>query len=623
MQQAQTGEGAEMEAEMEVESGAETGVGVEIEAESGAEMGEGVEMEAESGVDTGEGVEMEAESGADKGVASEAELLVTGGGDSLLRVWRRREEGRMELQGHFGLCSESWEEPAPVAVLRGHTGGVTCLCFSPGGGQLLSGAKDQALLVWQVKAPPPCLSHSLLHCHGDWITGCAWTPFGLVSCSTDGRVRMWESQTGGCVREISTPLCFTSLCCTVNHHSTLSAHSGGIRGLATRQEGVPAFLSVSEDCSLMSWSVALAMGPRSMLVLQCPRACWSCSAPEHAGPAEPQSMLVLQGPRACWSCSAPEHAGPAVPQSMLVLQSPRACWSCRAPEHAGPAGPQSMLVLQCPRACWSCSAPEHAGPVVPQSMLVLSCPRACWSCSAPEHAETPPSLWGGATALSFSRCGQLLMSGHACGRVQVWSHTSVVCSKKVSEGAVTAVTSMPDSQFAVGCSDSTVTVWRVTWDPQRPPATWTSRVRVLGMKPNDDISTWMFGEQDGNIHLAFAFGMGSSSPLNCAFGCTELCKEQENESTAGKQRRVPVSAITADQEFVVCGDTKGNIWFNQPPNVCSWSTKKPLGVFVCRGPVLSVELNPQCPSELAVAQWFNPVARCRSKRCLHVLMKSN
>ncbi|KAG9331111.1 hypothetical protein JZ751_020245, partial [Albula glossodonta] len=59
MQQAQTGEGAEMEAEMEVESGAETGVGVEIEAESGAEMGEGVEMEAESGVDTGEGVEME------------------------------------------------------------------------------------------------------------------------------------------------------------------------------------------------------------------------------------------------------------------------------------------------------------------------------------------------------------------------------------------------------------------------------------------------------------------------------------------------------------------------------------------------------------------------------------
>ena len=34
----------------------------------------------------------------------------------------------------------------PHAVLRGHSGGVTCVDFSPDGGQLLSGGKDKVIL---------------------------------------------------------------------------------------------------------------------------------------------------------------------------------------------------------------------------------------------------------------------------------------------------------------------------------------------------------------------------------------------------------------------------------------------------------------------------------------------
>ncbi|KAJ8397340.1 hypothetical protein AAFF_G00438890 [Aldrovandia affinis] len=617
----------------------------------GADRGveSGVEMEETTGSETAEGVETGANSREETGVETGAEVLVTGGRDSLLSVWRRREKWQMELQGTFGvqqgpilalaqsssylasasedftialwslkeLTSDPWGDPSLVSVLRGHSGGVTCLCFNPSGEELLSGGKDRALLLWRVQPSPPTLSQSFLHCHRDWLTGCAWTPTTVVSCSSDGRVCVWDLQTGRCVREIPTPLSLTSLCCAdqcviggsregelllwewqsgvelsrisahhapvqhcavlpntvkedmvvatasddgtvklwrpfdVHHHSTLPGHSRGIRGLAARQ-GVPTFLTISEDRTLRAWSVATAM-------------------------------------------------------------------------------------------------------------------------------ETPPSHWGSATALAFSTCGQLLISGHDSGRVQVWNDNSVVCSKKVSDCEVTAVAFMPDDQFAVGCADCTVSVWTLVWNPQHTSAglykvsshildtpvrflyfcsillgacedglivnvtqeqkeyrdkiySWQNDVRILGLKPDSDISAWLVGEKNEDIQLAFIFSMGPSPQLNSAFACTEL-RAEETGSQAETHNRAAISAIYIDSDFVVCGDAKGNIWFNKPPDLCSWSpkkiahsdrvsalrltdstiisasydrsvklwdrqTKKQVGVFVCWGPVLSVEVNPHRPTEL-------------------------
>ncbi|KAM9458628.1 telomerase protein component 1 isoform 1-T2 [Salvelinus alpinus] len=583
--------------------------------------------------------------------ADEPELLVSGGGDQRLRVWRQEEEEKagMVLLGCFGvqqgpilalaqnssylasasddcsialwavkdLTSDPWVDPSVISVLRGHSGGVTCLAFSLTGEELLSGGKDQVLMVWNASSSPPTLIQSLPHCHGDWITGCVWGPNCVVSCSSDCKIRMWDLQKGRSVREILARSSLSAVCCLgefviagcaegelhvwkwdsgmeisrisahrsrihhcsvipdpdktketkqedmvvatasddgtvklwhpfqVQHHSTLQGHSGGIHGAVSKQEGVPAFLTVSQDRSLRSWSVAAAM-------------------------------------------------------------------------------------------------------------------------------ESPLNRRGTVTALSFCQSGDLLLSGYESGRVELWKHNSAVGHKKVSDSSVTAICSMPDDQFAVGCRQRSVSVWKVEWNPQHNAASllkvstysvptpvmhlyycsillgtcedgniinvladadreidnWKDNTHILGMVANDEKSTWLVGEKKGQIVLGFMYAMGPKTDLQSSCGKIEL----EMEETCGGKGGW-ITAVTVERELVVCGDSKGNMWFNQPPNTNSWSSRKPahsdrisvlrltnstiisashdrtvkmwdrntkkqVGVFVCAGPVLVLEVNPHCSSEL-------------------------
>lgn len=104
----------------------------------------------------------------------------------------------------------------------------------------------QALMIWNVNSSPPVLSKSFSHCHGDWITGCAWTSTAVVrkpfekgsqfisvtsdcvsvtkcktsltpqlSCSSDCKLRMWNIQTGSLLREILSSSSLSTLCCWV------------------------------------------------------------------------------------------------------------------------------------------------------------------------------------------------------------------------------------------------------------------------------------------------------------------------------------------------------------------------------------------------------------------------
>jgi WD40 repeat protein len=80
----------------------------------------------------------------------------------------------------------------PVLRLRGHTGFVSGVCWSPDGKRLISGGQDRLVKVWETATGQELLS---LQGHADGVWGVAFSRDGqrLVSASTDGAVKLWEA----------------------------------------------------------------------------------------------------------------------------------------------------------------------------------------------------------------------------------------------------------------------------------------------------------------------------------------------------------------------------------------------------------------------------------------------
>src|SRR4051794_1241402 len=79
-----------------------------------------------------------------------------------------------------------------VATLRGHTGEIRRLAWSPTGLQLATPSGDGSVRVWDAA------SGELLHTldgHTDTVHAVAWSPDGelLASGGVDGRVMLWEA----------------------------------------------------------------------------------------------------------------------------------------------------------------------------------------------------------------------------------------------------------------------------------------------------------------------------------------------------------------------------------------------------------------------------------------------
>ncbi|KAK2822749.1 hypothetical protein Q5P01_022814 [Channa striata] len=580
---------------------------------------------------------------------TEPDLLVSGGSDKKLRVWKRKEEegklGRLEILKMFGVqlgtilalaqnstylatASDDFTialwllsdltlstSVEPHALLRGHSRGVTCLAFSPDGGQLLSGGKDQALLLWDVSSSPAVLSKSLPHSHRDWITGCVWTPDCVISSSNDGRLCLWDLQTGQRLREISWSSPLTSVCCLGQYV---------MAGCAEGRLHVWNWETSVEICHIAAHKQRI-------------HHCSLLPNTDRNKEVNREEVTVLtasdDGTVQLWKPLQTKHFSTFQGHSGAIHGV------------VGKAG-------------------------VPEFFTVSEdCSLRSWTWTN----GSPPTLRGPVTALCFSQRDGLVLAGYESGLLELWKNNRVVGHEQASDGAITAICSMPDGRFAVSYAKFCVDVWKLVWNHQHSSASlvketthtakgqvvrlaycslligasetdemfavgkndkgtgfftihrWENLVQVLDMVHNDKKSLWVLGDEEGEIKIGFIFAMGPKNILESAFSSVTLPSDE-------RMKRSLITAGTLDKGFVVCGDVKGNLWFSQPAKLSTWSrkpahgdrisalkltdstiisgsydrtvklwdrnTKKQVGMFVCGGPVLVLELNPEKSNEL-------------------------
>ncbi|KAK3677811.1 ribosome assembly [Recurvomyces mirabilis] len=109
--------------------------------------------------------------------------LATGSGDKTARIW-------------------DCDTGTPLHTLKGHTGWVLAVAWSPDDGVLATGSMDNTVRLWDPEKGTPL--GGALKGHTKWITSICWEPYHLrepgrprlASASKDYTVRIWDAVSG-------------------------------------------------------------------------------------------------------------------------------------------------------------------------------------------------------------------------------------------------------------------------------------------------------------------------------------------------------------------------------------------------------------------------------------------
>eukprot|EP00768_Dysnectes_brevis_P005065 gnl/Dysnectes_brevis/3655_a4667_660.p1 GENE.gnl/Dysnectes_brevis/3655_a4667_660~~gnl/Dysnectes_brevis/3655_a4667_660.p1 ORF type:complete len:329 (+),score=71.58 gnl/Dysnectes_brevis/3655_a4667_660:101-1087(+) len=125
--------------------------------------------------------------------------------------------------------SDITQEPKFMCRLTGHKLGLSD-AIMVGNHALTAG--DDCAMFWDVEKKTPLTA---LTDHSGWVTGCCITRMGMVTCSADESIRLWDIRSGQAV-------------------STLRGHKGPVLSVALSSDGLRA-VSGSADQTVKLWDL--------------------------------------------------------------------------------------------------------------------------------------------------------------------------------------------------------------------------------------------------------------------------------------------------------------------------------------------------------------------------------
>uniref|UniRef100_A0A670ZIA4 Uncharacterized protein n=1 Tax=Pseudonaja textilis TaxID=8673 RepID=A0A670ZIA4_PSETE len=282
---------------------------------------------------------------------------------------------------------------SPLSILRGHTSGVTCCAFSLDGNYLATGSKDRALFLWDVRDPlqkTPSLLRSLLFCHQDWISSCAWIGTMLLSGSNDGTVCLWDMTTSERVQKFL-------------------GHQSPICGITTEKDHV---ISMGRDGLLITWNLQGVEETRFLAHPSQTNHCTGFRDPckRFLGTVLQKrgSVLKIEQPQVLFGHSASVYAAAATSSSFLTISKDKSARIWAVPKndddtkHLPPHQGAVTAVAWSPDGNLSASGGEHGDLIVWQG-------RELWG-----TAKVAPRC---ISALTFHSSHTLLV---ACDGISLW-----------------------------------------------------------------------------------------------------------------------------------------------------------------------------------------------------------
>jgi uncharacterized protein YjbI with pentapeptide repeats len=161
-------------------------------------------------------------------------ILLGHGGDVGACAWSP--DGKQVVSGAYDRTLKVWDAESGkcLLTLSGHMGVVRACAWNPDGKRVVSGASDRTLKVWDAESGKCLLT---LVGHGGDVSACAWSPDGkrVVSGASDSKLKVWDAESGKCLL-------------------TLVGHWGDVRACAWSPDG-KRVVSGASDSTVKVWDV--------------------------------------------------------------------------------------------------------------------------------------------------------------------------------------------------------------------------------------------------------------------------------------------------------------------------------------------------------------------------------